>query len=91
MTTRRKAIQQLMGVAGVAAASAPFAMADKQPHMEAALGALKTAHAELRAAAADKGGHRGNAMRLVKQAMNEVQAGIDYAALKPSPPPAPQE
>jgi len=79
-------MQRLLGTAAV-----PMLAADKQRHMEAALDALKTAQAELRASAPDKGGHRGNAMRLVKQAMDEVQAGIDFAAQKSSAPPAPQE
>ena len=66
-----------LGVAAVLA-GATEARAD-QPHMEAALDALKTARRELDAASADKGGHRGNALRLVKEAMIEVERGIDFA------------
>ena len=66
-----------LGVAAVLAASTE-ARAD-QPHMDAALDALKSARRELDAATADKGGHRGNALRLVKQAMVEVERGIDFA------------
>ena len=66
-----------LGVAAVLARSTE-ARAD-QPHMEAALDALKTARRELDAASADKGGHRGNALRLVKEAMIEVERGIDFA------------
>ena len=66
-----------LGVAAVLARSTE-ARAD-QPHMDAALDALKTARRELDAASADKGGHRGNALRLVKEAMIEVERGIDFA------------
>jgi len=66
-----------LGVAAVLARSTE-ARAD-QPHMEAALDALKTARRELEAATADKGGHRGNALRLVKQAIAEVEHGIEFA------------
>jgi hypothetical protein len=48
-----------LGVAAVLAGSRE-ARAD-QPHMDAALDALKSARRELDAATADKGGHRGNA------------------------------
>jgi hypothetical protein len=66
-----------LGVAAVLAGSTT-ARAD-QPHMDAALDALKSARRELDAATADKGGHRGNALRLVKQAIGEVERGIDFA------------
>jgi hypothetical protein len=71
------AVGVAVGVAAVLATSTE-ARAD-QPHMDAALDALKSARRELDAAAADKGGHRGNALRLVKQAINEVERGIDFA------------
>jgi len=66
-----------LGVAAVLAGSGE-ARAD-QPHMDAALDALKSARRELDAATADKGGHRGNALRLVKQAIAEVEHGIEFA------------
>jgi hypothetical protein len=66
-----------LGVAAVLAGSGE-ARAD-QPHMDAALDALKSARRELDAATADKGGHRGNALRLVKQAITEVERGIEFA------------
>ena len=65
---------------GVAAVLAGFtAVRADQPHMDAALDALKSARRELDAATADKGGHRGNALRLVKQAIVEVEHGIEFA------------
>ena len=69
--------EDVLGVAAVLAGSRE-ARAD-QPHMDAALDALKSARRELDAATADKGGHRGNALRLVKQAITEVERGIDFA------------
>lgn len=50
-----------------------------QPHMNAALSHLRTAHHELDQADADKGGHRVKAIGLVRDAIAEVEAGIDYA------------
>lgn len=54
---------------------APF----DQPHMEAALDALKSARRNLDKANADKGGHRAKAIGLVDRAMSEVSAGIAAA------------
>jgi hypothetical protein len=51
-----------------------------QPHMRAALDALRDARSELNAASADKGGHRGRALDLVNAAIDEVQKGIDAGA-----------
>ena len=74
--------QVLIGAAA-AASTAPFLVKDQaqadQPHMEAALEALKNARRELNAATADKGGHRGKAIELVKEAMGEVEKGIEWA------------
>ncbi len=55
------------------------ATATGQPHMNAALNELQSAREELNSATADKGGHREKALGLVDQAINEVQAGIDFA------------
>lgn len=50
-----------------------------QPHMEAALTALKSAKMHLTEAPDDKGGHKAAAMKAVNEAIEHVQAGIDYA------------
>jgi len=50
-----------------------------QPHMEAALDALRTARSELEMASANKGGHRERAMSLIDDAIAEVRRGMDYA------------
>jgi hypothetical protein len=47
--------------------------------MERALGSLHQALGSLRESTANKGGHRGRAMELVQQAIEETQAGIDFA------------
>ena len=49
-----------------------------QPHMQAALDALRTAERELHEAEADKGGHRVKAERLVHDAIAEVEKGINF-------------
>lgn len=50
-----------------------------QEHMHAALDALRTARAELVASEPNKGGHRERAIELVDRAIEQTQAGIDYA------------
>lgn len=59
------------------AAASRKASAD-QPHMQAALDALRTAERELHEAEADKGGHRVKAERLVHDAIAEVEKGINF-------------
>ena len=49
-----------------------------QPHMQAALDALKLAQRELQGADADKGGHRVKAERLVRDAIAEVEKGMRF-------------
>lgn len=49
-----------------------------QPHMQAALDALRTAESELKKADPDKGGHRANALKHVASAVRETEAGIRY-------------
>lgn len=54
------------------------AKAADQPHMQAALDALRTAQRELHDATADKGGHRVRAERLISDAIAEVERGIAF-------------
>ena len=54
------------------------AMARQEPHMNAALGHLQEARAELEKATPNKGGHRERAMQLVDQAIQPVKAGEAY-------------
>ncbi len=51
----------------------------EQVNMISAREALHSAYSYLKAATPDKGGHRANAMNLVNQAIEEVNAGIQYA------------
>ena len=51
---------------------------ENQPHMQAALQHLRQAAEELQRADRDKGGHRVQALNLTQQAINHVQAGIQY-------------
>lgn len=51
-----------------------------QPHMEASIGLLQSARAELAAATPNKGGHREKGLQLIDGAIAEVRAGIAFAA-----------
>lgn len=50
-----------------------------QPHMEAALTAMNGAMGHLKEAAEDKGGHKAKAIMHLKAAIEQTQAGIDFA------------
>jgi len=54
------------------------AFAERQPHMQGALRALRNARQQLDAAEPDKGGHRVKAIQLVNDAIGEVEAGIRF-------------
>jgi hypothetical protein len=62
----------------IAAAMALPAAAEPQPHMTAALAALKTAEGELIRASHDKGGHRVKALAQIRAAIGQVEAGIRF-------------
>lgn len=57
---------------------ATIAMAN-QPHMVNARNYLNDALNQLNQAVPDKGGHRNNAIGLVNQAIQQVNAGINFA------------
>ena len=83
LVTRRSAIATI-GLAGLALPGLldgqAHPAADQQPHMRAALEALRTAKRHLELAEADKGGHRVKAVEDVNAAITETEAGIAYAA-----------
>jgi hypothetical protein len=54
--------------------------APDQPHMQAALDALRSARRNLDSAVADKGGHRVKAIGYVNSAIDEVEKGIAAGA-----------
>ncbi len=60
----------------------------RQPRMRDALLQLDSARIALRSALPDKGGNREKALKSVEQAINDVQAGIDYARDHPEEFPA---
>ena len=73
----QQAIKQVQaGIAFARTHNHTTVKAPDQPHMQAALDALKSARNNLDKAEADKGGHRAKAIDLVKQAIDEVNAGI---------------
>ena len=57
-----------------------MAVDNGQPKMQAALAALQHAQSEVNAAEPNKGGHREAALMLIQQAIDAVNAGIQYAA-----------
>ena len=71
----------MMITAPQASASTP-AMAfddEDQPHMQAALDALKQAEHHLQEAKHDKGGHRVKALAATREAIKHVEAGMKFA------------
>jgi hypothetical protein len=78
MSKRFPTQRVLLGVTLVIGLGVGYAIA-AQPHMEAAVGLLMNARAELEQAYPNKGGHRVNAIVLIDQALREVQEGIDFA------------
>ena len=66
-----------VGILAATGALIPNVHAAYQPHMENALGDLRSARHQLEVAEDDKGGHRANAIGIVDSAINEVKAGID--------------
>ena len=73
----------LLGAAAVAAFAAGCASGPTysyQPHMQNALASLQYAQNELQQAEPNKGGHRERALRLITQALENIQAGMDFAA-----------
>jgi hypothetical protein len=76
-----KMIRQFVLFAAIALVlgfAAGTAFAERQPHMQAALRALRNARQQLDAAEPDKGGHRVKAVQLVSDAIREVEAGIRF-------------
>jgi protein involved in temperature-dependent protein secretion len=75
------ALTVMLGVLSMRAATAttPPTTVEDQPHMQAALEALKQAKAHLEQAAHDKGGHREAAIKAVNDAIKHTEEGIKYA------------
>src|SRR5260370_16536984 len=83
----------LTGVVAGAIAGACVAMA-AQPNMQAALGSMQAARAELVRATPNKGGHRERALGFLDSAIGETTAGTPSTGpsslpLRAPPPPAP--
>ena len=68
----------LIGATAGAIAGACVAMA-AQPNMQAALGSMQAARAELVRATPNKGGHRERALGFLDSAIGKTKAGIAYA------------
>ena len=80
LTRRGFAAAAVTGVAtnGLLGATAKSANA-YQGNMERALSSLHQALGSLQESTANKGGHRARAMDLVRQAIEETQAGVEFA------------
>jgi len=83
--SRRSVVTSLgmlpLGIAVTAGLAAATTSTDEQqPHMRAALEALRGARRHLDLAAPDKGGHRVKAIEHVNMAITETEAGISYDA-----------
>jgi hypothetical protein len=78
ITISRKSIVLALGVTLASGVFIGQALA-YQEHMRAALDALRTARSELQQAESNKGGHRAEAIRLVDKAIDETQAGMEFA------------
>ena len=87
LPSRRAVVQALgalaLGILAPRAIRARDSMTGQQVHMQAALESLKAAQEHLAQAEADKGGHRVKAMAHTKLAIQETQAGIEYARAHP--------
>lgn len=68
---------------GMAIGAAGTIVLGAQGHMEEAYHHLQGAKQELQQADHDKGGHRDKALELINRAMEEVQAGMQYAHAHP--------
>jgi hypothetical protein len=77
-TTRRAALIGLFFIIAMVGSFLTGRATADQPHMHAALDALKVAQRELAEANADKGGHRAKAEEHVKSAIAEVEKGIEF-------------
>jgi hypothetical protein len=78
ISRRQLALMSALAAAGTLAAAQPAAA--YQGNMENALGSLHEALDFLRQSTPNKGGHRERAMQLIRDAIDEVRAGIDFAA-----------
>jgi hypothetical protein len=76
--TRRSVLNTVVPAALVGFAFPRRANAADQPHMQAALDALRIAKRELEQATTDKGGHRARAIGHVNQAIEQVERGIEF-------------
>jgi hypothetical protein len=80
ITRRGLAVTAATGVAAIGLLGASARSADAyQGNMEHALSSLFQALGSLREATSNKGGHRVRAMDLIRQAIDETQAGVEFA------------
>ena len=78
MTMRKFSIGAMEFIVAAVLSLPAIARAEDQPHMQAALDAMKQAQEHLQQAEHDKGGHREKALMHLKAAIAQVEAGMKY-------------
>ncbi|MEA1832176.1 hypothetical protein U8607_08780 [Methylobacterium durans] len=76
---RRQLVALAAGAAAAGTTMGSTSAEAYQGNMERALSSLFNALASLREATSNKGGHRVKAMALVQQAIEQTQAGVEFA------------
>ncbi|HET9184119.1 MAG TPA: hypothetical protein VFP59_18495 [Candidatus Angelobacter sp.] len=80
LIARTLAVALMMAVFSLPMGLSAATDGDDQPHMQAALQALRQAEQQLQAAAHDKQGHRAQALKLTQDAIRQVEMGIKAGA-----------
>ena len=89
LIARSVAVAVMLVVFSMPVTLSATANAEDQPHMQAALEALRQAEQHLKEAAHDKGGHREAALKATQEAIKHVEMGIpryvwhEYMQMKP--------
>jgi len=76
LIARSVAVAVMLALFSMPVSLSANANAEDQPHMQAALDALRQAEQHLKEAAHDKGGHREAALKATQEAIKHVEMGI---------------
>jgi F0F1-type ATP synthase epsilon subunit len=78
-TSKLFALTLILGLLSIPISAGASYEDEDQPHMQAALDALKQAEQHLNEAKHDKGGHRAAALKATREAIKHVEAGMKFA------------
>jgi hypothetical protein len=85
-TINRRSALKTLAAGGLASALValvgPARAADRHPHIQEAIRALKDARVDLREGAKIFGGHRETALRAVDEAITQLEKALEYANRK---------